>query len=343
MFFRNNAIANSGVSGSRVNIAAIPKSLGKKFMDRLTKWITLRKQGIELIDPTEEGAQLFQHYGDFSAAISGDIIESINAILESLSIQADILSGVPRQMLGIIAERDAVENVRQGLNQVSILSLEMFRDIDRCMNRTVQKTLDAFKYSYRNKKLHGIYKNGLAMIPFTLSPKDFSVTDYKVSVVSSGIENAKLLKIQTLAKEFVGAGAIDPDVLIKIVNNKSIHEIEYMLSIATAAKKEEMASIEKMQQQLEEANGQVKKLQGEINRLENNAKQQLEGRLKLDEQKAKDDRDNKQKELDIKEKEITNKKELGDKEVAVKTKLLELEREQLLYGTGNSKEVQNKV
>jgi hypothetical protein len=28
MFFRNN-IANSGVSGSRVNIAAIPKALGK--------------------------------------------------------------------------------------------------------------------------------------------------------------------------------------------------------------------------------------------------------------------------------------------------------------------------
>lgn len=343
MFFRNNAIANSGVSGSRVNTAAIPKALGKKFMDRLTKWVTLRKQGLELIDPTEEGANLFQHYGEFSATISGDTINAMNAILESLAVQADIISGVPRQMLGIIEERDAVENVRVGLNQVSILSLESFREVDRCLNRTVQKTLDGFKYSYRKQKLHGIYKNGLAMIPFVLTPKEFSMSDFKVSVVSSGIENAKLMKIQQLAKEFVTAGSIDPDILIKIVNNKSIAEIEYLLSKATAAKKEEMASIQQMQQQLEEANGQVEKLQAEINRLENNAKQQLEGRLELDKKKVANEDASKKKELDIKGRDVDNKKKLGDQEMAVKNKLVALEREQLLHGPGSSKEISNKV
>jgi hypothetical protein len=34
------------------------------------------------------------------------------------------------------------------------------------------------------------------------------LTDYRVTVISSGIENAKLLKIQALAAEFVKA--IDP-------------------------------------------------------------------------------------------------------------------------------------
>jgi hypothetical protein len=33
-------------------------------------------------------------------------------------------------MLGVIEQRDAVENVKVGINQVSVLSLEMFRDID---------------------------------------------------------------------------------------------------------------------------------------------------------------------------------------------------------------------
>jgi hypothetical protein len=95
MFFRNNTVANSGVSGSRVNIAAIPKALGKTFMTRLTKWVTLRKQGLELVDPTEDGANLFQHYGDFNASIQGDAINAVNAILESLAVQADIVSGCP--------------------------------------------------------------------------------------------------------------------------------------------------------------------------------------------------------------------------------------------------------
>jgi hypothetical protein len=36
-----------------------------------------------------------------------------------------------------------------------------------------------------------------------VSPTKFSLTDYRVTVVSAGIENAKLLKIQALAAEFV--------------------------------------------------------------------------------------------------------------------------------------------
>jgi hypothetical protein len=54
-------------------------------MTRLTKWVTLRKQGLELVDPTEDGANLFQHYGDFNASIQGDAINAVNAILESCS------------------------------------------------------------------------------------------------------------------------------------------------------------------------------------------------------------------------------------------------------------------
>jgi hypothetical protein len=41
------------------------------------------------------------------------------------------------------------------------------------------------------------------MVPFIVSPTKFSLTDYRVTVISSGIENAKLLKIQALAAEFV--------------------------------------------------------------------------------------------------------------------------------------------
>jgi hypothetical protein len=121
-------------------------------------------QKLELVDPTEDGANLFQHYGDFNASIQGDAINAVNAILESLAVQADIVSGVPRQMLGVIEQRDAVENVKVGINQVSVLSLEMFRDIDRCLN-SVQETLDNFKWAYRNKPKQGIYNNGFAMVP----------------------------------------------------------------------------------------------------------------------------------------------------------------------------------
>jgi hypothetical protein len=61
--------------------------------------------------------------------------------------------------------------------------------------------------------------------------------------------------------------AIDPDVLVGIMNKKSVHEVENILKVALAAKKEEMASI-----QMQQALIRLKKkfpLQAEIARLEN--------------------------------------------------------------------------
>jgi hypothetical protein len=341
MFFRNNTVANSGVSGSRVNIAAIPKALGKTFMARLTKWVTLRKQGLELVDPTEDGANLFQHYGDFNASIQGDAINAVNAILESLAVQADIVSGVPRQMLGVIEQRDAVENVKVGINQVSVLSLEMFRDIDRCLNSGVQETLDNFKWAYRNKPKQGIYNNGYSMVPFIVSPTKFSLTDYRVTVISSGIENAKLIKIQTLAAEFVKAQAIDPDVLVSIMNKKSVHEVENILKVALAAKKEEMASIQKMQQALDQSQEQISKLEAEIARLENNASMASKERLELDKSMAKADEQLRARELTITEDKNKKEDKISQQEVVLKKQTVELEKEQLLFDTGNTKEIKN--
>jgi hypothetical protein len=341
MFFRNNLVANSGISGSRVNVAAIPKVLGDKFMERLTKWITIRKQGIELVDPTEEGANLFQHYGDFQASIKGDGITSINAILESLLLQADIISGVPRQMLGIIEQRDAVENVKVGMNQVSVLSLEMFKDIDKMMSRGMQKSLDNYKYAYKKHPLEGVYRNGMATVVFMLQPDDFAMTDYQVSVTSAGVESAKLLKIQTLAKEFASAGALPPEVLVKIINKRSVVEIENILETAMAEHQEKLMNVQQLQQQLEEAGTQINQLEAEIKRLENNKAANEKAKLALEEKVKKSEQALASRELDIKEAKDRADIKIDKQEVALKRETVELEKDQLIYGDGPEKEIKN--
>jgi len=343
MFFRNNMVANSGVSGSRVNVAGIPKALGKKFMDRLTKWITIRKQGLELVDPTEEGANLFQYYGDFDASVNGNSINAINAILESLTVQADIVSGVPRQMLGVIEERDAVENVRAGMNQVSVLSLEMFREVDRCLNRAVQGTLDNFKYAYRNKAIEGVYKNGAAMIAFTADPMSYGTTDHKVTVVSSGIENDKLVRIQTLAKEFAKQSAVSPEALIKVINCKSVNEIEFILTKAIAKAKKEQMNMQQMQQKVDDLEKESKQDKAEIDRLNNNIQAAQNEKLKLQRAKDSNEHASRIREIDLMEKKERNTNTLGEKELVIKEKLVALEHDQMLYDNGRAQEVQNNV
>jgi hypothetical protein len=61
----------------------------------------------------------------------------VNAILESLAVQADIVSGVPRQIPKLLLSNGAVENVKVKIYKPGIciyLLEEMFRDIDRCLN-----------------------------------------------------------------------------------------------------------------------------------------------------------------------------------------------------------------
>jgi hypothetical protein len=50
-----------------------------------------------------------------------------------------------------------------GINQVSVLSLEMFRDIDRCLNSGTRNP-DNFN-GLTGINLKGIYNNGFAMVP----------------------------------------------------------------------------------------------------------------------------------------------------------------------------------
>jgi hypothetical protein len=61
-----------------------------------------------------------------------------------------------------------------------------------------------------------------------------------------------------------------------IMNKKSVHEVENILKVALAAKKEEMASIQKMQQALDQAQEEIS-LQAEIARFNASAsKERLE-------------------------------------------------------------------
>jgi hypothetical protein len=51
-----------------------------------------------------------------------------------------------------------------------------------------------FKWAYRNKPKQGIYNNGFAVV--ALVSTKFSLTDYRVTIISSEIENESCLKFR---------------------------------------------------------------------------------------------------------------------------------------------------
>lgn len=343
-FFRDNLIANSGVDGSRVNLAAIPKVLGQDFMERLLKFVAFRKQGLELYDPTEEGAGLFQHYGDFRGSLNGNIIQQLNIVLESIQAQADIVTGINRYMYQAAEQRDAVTNVKTGIRQTSLITKDLFELVFDTRKFVLTDLLNQAKITYKTGK-RGSYILGHRNMLFNASPDNFRFTDFNIHVVNSSKENLKLEKLNAIAPQLAGKGSIDDDVLLKVMMTESVTEANQLIDDSMAEKREENDQLAQMNQQLQQLAEQAKQLQAELEK----AKQEKEKLEKVD-------RDYKMRDLAMREEESKERlrqsqerldieRKTSEAEVIKDAEVVRLEREQLYAEnvSGNAREIKNNI
>jgi len=343
-FFRDNLIANSGVNGSRVNLAAIPKVLGQDFMERILKFIAFRKQGLELYDPTEDGAALFNNYGDFSGSLDGNVIQSLSLVLESLEKQADMVTGINRYMYAAAEQRDAVTNVKTGIKQTSLIIKDMFELLFDARKNVLTDLVNMGKISYKEGK-RGSYIVGHRTLLFNAQPENFRFTDYNIQLINSSRENLKMEKLSALAPQLAGKGSIEDEVLVKLMMTDSSTEALRLVDESMIKRKEENDQVKQLSQQLQQLQEQSKQLQAELQKV-SQEKEQLE----------KVDREYKNKELEYRyqredkrielaEEKQDHEKEIAEAEVVKDQEIVKLEREQLYSDNvkGNAKEVRNNI
>jgi hypothetical protein len=339
-FYRDVLIANSGVPGSRINIAGIPKKLGNDFMERLLKFMALKKNGVELIDPTEPGAQLFQHYGEFDNSVNGNSLQAIEMVLRAMEKQADTIAGTTPQMMGTIQQRDAVTNVETGIHQTQVMNEDIYELQRTQIKRLLNAMLNISKVCYRKGK-KGSYIMGSESYSFQILPEKFCFSDFAISLSFAGKDEVKLQEIRSLAKELVKAQAMDPTVISHIVMSDSVGEIQRLIDDSWKQRKEENDVIGQAKQKIDELENNQKELEAQLN----SATQQI-ATLKQAADKFKG------RELDLKEKEINLKYQVENKTIDVesnnyikeqelKEKEVQLQREQLYLTTGNAREVKN--
>jgi len=340
IFYRDNLVANSGVSGDRINVAAIPKALGADFMSRLFKYMALKKNGVELIDPTEQGAALFNSYGSFDNSVNGQSIAAINAILQYIEMQAYVTSGTTPQMLGMIEQRDAVTNVEVGIKQALATNGSLFELFRSNQTRIMADLVKTAQISYRHGKRVS-YVIGSDSFIFKLVPEHFCYSDYAISIGYASRDKAKLDELKVIAKEFASAGIVDPDVVTKATLSESITEVNRLVTEGWHKKKAEQDIIGQAQQKLSEYENQIKELSSELN----NIKQQLEAaktandKAKIMEVQRK--AEEAEKRLAIEEEKRQDLREYHDQELKLKEATVQLEREQLYLGTGAEREIKN--
>jgi len=167
------------------------------------------------------------------------------------------------------------------------------------------------------------------------------VSDHHVHVISAGLEAPKLMKLQTFAKELMSGGMVDPDVVAAMMNTKSMLQAEYILKKGIAKKKEEMANMEQLQQQLEESANNIKQLEAEIDRLNNMHMEVEKAKIEAQKEQAKATNDLASRRLALDSKVEDKKLDISEEELQLKKQVAQLEREQLLHGSGKEVEVNN--
>lgn len=299
-FYRDNLISESGSSGDWLDIAHLPKFLGDDVQERLLKWKAYKKQGVALYDSSQEGLQMMNTtFAGYDDTIKLDAIQAIDLAIQRNEEMCSMITGVFREKLGGVEQKDAVTNVQLGVRQSGYITKQYYQVMDLMTREMLLDLLNLTKIVFK-KGISGtlILGDRLNKI-FTALPEHYTVTDYDINIADS----AEILKeqetIKQLSMELTKSNLLDPDTLIEIVTATGLTRMKADVKASLEKKKKEndqlgqlSQQVQQLDQQLKQTTTEAQKLQQEIERL-NAEKLQLEkDRLKYEQElewfKAKD-------------------------------------------------------
>ena len=307
-FYRDNLVANSGTIGDWIDYTLIPAELGVNLPERLVKWQALKKQGIAVLDSSQEGrmssgqAPLNTIFNGYDNTVKTQAVQAIQLAIDAVEQTTSSITGVFRERLNGIEQRDAVTNVKIGQNNSFIITKQYYHQMDLIVNEMLLDCLNEAKVVFKNGLKGTIILGDKYQKIFTALPEYFTLTDHDIRILTSTDVVKDLEQIKTVIPEFVKSGGLPPDIIIEAITSKSIPDLKYKVKKAMKIQKEEhnqiqqlTQQIEQLQQQLQEASKQLQQSQREVDKL-NQIKLQLEqqdlsNKYKLEWYKAKTERD----------------------------------------------------
>lgn len=155
-FYRDNLIANSGTVGDWIDYTLIPSKLGADLPERVTKWLAYKKQGTALLDTSQEGrlaaggAPLNTIFNGFDDTVKKQAIEAIQVAIDAIEQTTSSITGVFRERLNGIQQRDAVTNVQVGQNNSFIITKQYYHQMDLMVNEILLDCLNEAKIVFKD-------------------------------------------------------------------------------------------------------------------------------------------------------------------------------------------------
>ena len=334
-FYRDNIIAESGSIGDWLDVAHMPKFLGSDLTERIMKWKAYKKAGIALFDSSQEGQMANTTFAGYDDTIKLQTIQAIDLAIQRVEETCSSITGVFRERLGGIEQRDAVSNVQVGIKNSALITKQYYQTMDLITREILIDLLNTAKIVYKNGISGTLILGERLNKIFTALPEHYSFTDFDIHIADSSEIIREGETIKELTMEFTKAGLVDPDVILEAVTAKSLTKMKSSVSSALSRKRKENNQLQQLGQQVEQLDSQLKQTTGEAQKLQQKVEQLNEDKLRLEQERLQF-----QKELEwFKAKTEDDYKE---KKLELDKKRIELEGLQLLDENKQNDEIKNK-
>ena len=339
IFYRDKLIANSGSVGDWINMPTLPTFLGDSMPERIMKWLAYKKQGIALMDTSQEGqlntgqAPMNTLVNGFDDTIKVQAIQAIQLAIDSIEATASSITGVFRERLNGIQQRDAVSNVQTGINNSFTVTKQWHFQMDLVTREILLDCLDCAKIVWKTG-LTGTLILGKYQKLFTALPQYFTVTDFDIHLTTSSEIIKEMEQIKALVPEFIKGGIVSPDILMDIMTAKSLTEMKTKVKQSIKKQKAENNQIQQLTQQVQELSNNLQQAQQQLQQAQNKIETLNEAKLQIEKQKI---------QLQFQIDDYKAKTDRTYKEVQAEndTKRTEIELQQLYDGNPYNDEVRN--
>lgn len=278
-FIRNNSIAVSGTKGIAVDFSKIPTFLDEEDeTNRLLKFMAYVKQGFAALDTSQSDAgQSMPNavFNTYDMSLSYQSIQALDLAIEKIEQLASNITGAFREAIGGIEQKDAVTNVKVGVDQSLIVTKIYFANMALALREIFLDSLNIAKIVYKKGITGDIILGEKRKAIFTALPEHYTVTDYDINIADAQTAVKDLETIKAYNIELIKAGQIAADTVIEAIGCKSITEYKQITLDAIRRQKEENNQMQQAQQQLQQYDQALKESQQQVQQLQSELQKAL--------------------------------------------------------------------
>lgn len=207
----------------------------------VTKWLYFaRKSGISVVDSFKEGqkgmakGRLAGSVGNTTGRVLeqrvGDFIQTHIDMMEFAKAQMDEITGVSRQRLGQVENRETVGGVERAVSQSNHITEEIFTLHDYCKKRCFQMLIETAKIALKGKTLKFSYiADDMTRQLAEIDGDQFAEEEYGLMVSNDDEINRLEQKLEGMVQLGLQNQMISFSTAIKIYNSPSIREIQRLI------------------------------------------------------------------------------------------------------------------